>query len=126
MIKFSSQVLILPVLCSVCCLVSAIDYSEIIKSHRVAEKCVESETCVRFCCDNKSLCKDPDHFDLSSLSEAVNLNPNYTVIIGRQDCEMYKVEDHDMWEFLKVFVSGFSVGSDIIKCFLEWIYKTSL
>lgn len=115
MVAFLSQILILTVLFSVCCLVSRNDYSEIIKNHPVAEKCVESETCVRFCCENKSLCMDPDHFELNALSEAVNLNPNYTVIIGRQDCDMYEAEGHDLWEFLNVIVSSFFLENKIIR-----------
>lgn len=105
MVKFSNQLLTVIVLCCVCSLTSAIDYSKIIENHRVVEKCVESETCVRFCCDNESLCKNPDHFELKSLSEAVNLNSNYTVIIGRQECEMYIAQDHDKWEFFKVYIT---------------------
>lgn len=85
---------------SFCYLACANNYAEIVKNHRVAERCGEKEACVRFCCDDESICHDSDHFDLSSLKQASNLNPKYAVIIGRPNCEMYQSEES--WDFSEV------------------------
>lgn len=89
---------------SLCYLVSANNYAEIVKNHRIAEKCGEKEACVRFCCDDKTICNDSGHFNLNSLEEASNLNPEYAVIIGRPNCEMYQPDES--WEFSDVSSSS--------------------
>lgn len=96
------QTAALTLLLPFCYLASANNYAEIVQNHRLAEKCGEKKACVRFCCDDESYCQDSDHFNVSSLMEATNLNPEYAVIIGHPNCEMYELEEHDAWEFSEV------------------------
>ena len=63
-----------------------------------ANFCQSNETCVRFCCDDKSSCLDEKLFNLSSFREAKNLGLNFLILMGRPNCEsMY--ENEDPWEF---------------------------
>lgn len=82
-------------------------YSEIVKDHRVVQACDDDQICVRFCCEDEAACKDPNHFDLTTLDEANSLSSDYAVIIGHPDCVVYMETDHDAWEFLKVRVVEF-------------------
>lgn len=70
------------------------------KLNSVADDCEVSETCVRFCCDEKSDCLDENFFNLSSLFEAKYLNSDYKVLIGRPSCGSMYEEDNGIWKFL--------------------------
>lgn len=83
------------------CLVSATNYSEIVKNHIVAQHCRDNETCVRFCCDKDSNCTTSDNFELKSLEIAKNLDSKYKVLIGWPNCDMYQ-ENGTKWEFFEV------------------------
>lgn len=66
-------------------------------SYTIVKECEGS--CVRFCCLNKTICEQENHFDLSPLAEASNLNSHYEVVTGRPSCKMYEEES---WEFTQV------------------------
>lgn len=96
------QMAALTLLWHFCYLASANNYVKIVPNYRVVENCGKQEACVRFCCGDKSNCQDSDHFNVSVLMEATNLNSEYAVIIGQPNCEMYESEDYDAWEFSDV------------------------
>lgn len=66
------------------------------------EDCPENDSCVRFCCLNDTRCSQPNHFDLSLLPEATNLNPKYKIMKGIPYCGPMFVEDKIKWEFSPV------------------------
>ncbi|KAG5681355.1 hypothetical protein PVAND_010799 [Polypedilum vanderplanki] len=57
-----------------------------------------SEVCVRFCCSGSYFCDDKTNFDVSNISEAIQLRENYRVLKGKPCDQLY--EESENWGFL--------------------------
>ena len=73
--------------------------------HKIVSECGAEETCVRFCCSNETACSDENFFDLSSLTQAKDLNKDYKILKGfiSSRCkESHFTAEHNEWMFNKV------------------------
>lgn len=73
-------------------------------SANFVDKCGAGEACVRFCCDNSSLCSNIEYFNKSSMAEAENLDENFKILKGIPSCHETSGihEQETSWNFLKV------------------------
>lgn len=67
-------------------------------SSSVVEKCGAGQVCVRFCCENKTLCQT---FNLSAIEQAKNMSDGYKIIKGKPCVHMY-LETEEIWSFTAV------------------------
>lgn len=67
-------------------------------------ECGADEACVRFCCDNKTLCSNQEYFNKSSMAVAEDLDESFRILKGAPPChKAFGVyEQSTNWSFLKV------------------------
>jgi 7 transmembrane receptor (Secretin family) len=65
-----------------------------------SQNCQLNETCVRFCCDDKSSCLDRNFFNMSLVGEAKNLDLDYKILTQRPNC-ISMFEEEGSWKFLE-------------------------
>jgi hypothetical protein len=92
------KLLVFNLICFVCGSIETNDPLNPLTSN--ANFCGTNETCVRFCCGNKSLCLD-EHFDLSSVNAARNLDTNIKILRNRPNCSLFEEDEEFPWEFLR-------------------------
>lgn len=75
-----------------------------VSANDIEDECGAGEACVRFCCDNSTLCSNLDFFNKSSIAEAEDLDENFRILKGLPSC-FYTVSAYEIdsnWSFLKV------------------------
>lgn len=64
--------------------------------------CGTAESCIRFCCSNKTDCSAINLFDLPSWPKAENLSQPYKILKRSPKCEGEMMSEDLPWWFLKV------------------------